>query len=101
MPKTYTLYKPDNPSKKYKIYVISRHGNIKKIQFGAQGMSDFTKHKDIERKYRYIQRHKKRENWSDWTTAGFWSLWILWNRPTIKASLQDTLRRFKLKPETF
>jgi hypothetical protein len=101
MPKTYTLYKADNPYKKYKVYVISKTGNIKKIQFGAKGMSDYTKHKDPERKQRYINRHKKRENWKDPTTAGFWSLWVLWNKTTIRASLADTRKRFKLKPETF
>lgn len=101
MPKTYTLYKSDNSSKKYKVYVISNAGNIKKIQFGAAGMSDYTKHKDSERKERYINRHKKRENWNDPTTAGFWSYWVLWNKPTVKASLSDTLRRFKLKPTNF
>ena len=101
MPKTYTLYKPDNPSKKYKVYVVSKSGNIKKVEFGAFGMSDYTKHKDPERKQRYINRHKKRENWNDPTTAGFWSLWVLWNLTTIRASLQDTRKRFKLRPESF
>ncbi len=100
MTRTYTLYKADNPYKKYKVYVISKNENIKKIQFGAKSYSDFTKHRDAERKQRYIQRHKKRENWKDPTTAGFWSLWILWNKPTIRGSLADTRKRFNLKPET-
>ena len=32
----------------------------KTVSFGAAGMSDFTKHKDPERKDRYINRHKKK-----------------------------------------
>ena len=32
MPQTYTLYKADNQAKKYKVYVVSKTGNIKKIQ---------------------------------------------------------------------
>ncbi len=32
---------------------------IKKAYFGAAGMSDFTIHKDEQRKQRYINRHKK------------------------------------------
>ena len=51
----------------------------KTISFGAAGMSDFTKHKDEERKQRYLDRHRKNENWSDPTTAGFMSRWILWH----------------------
>jgi Family of unknown function (DUF5754) len=101
MPRTYTLYKADNPAKKYKVYVVSNSGRIKKVQFGAAGMSDYTKHKDKERKQRYINRHKSRENWKDPTTAGFWSLWVLWNLPSVNASLADVKRRFRLKSESF
>jgi hypothetical protein len=27
-------------------------------------------------------------------TAGFWSRWLLWNKPTIKESYDDIKRRF-------
>ena len=43
----------------------------KTISFGAAGMSDFTLHKDDDRKQRYIARHQKNENWRDPKTAGF------------------------------
>ena len=56
--------------------------NNRTIHFGSEGMSDYTKHKDPERKERYIKRHQKRENWNDPSTAGFWARWILWNKPT-------------------
>jgi len=64
--------------------------------FGAAGMSDFTKHKDIDRKQRYIDRHHRRENWNDPTSAGALSRYILWNKPTLQASIADYKRRFKL-----
>ena len=32
--------------------------NKKTIPFGARGMSDYTKHKDKDRKNRYLERHK-------------------------------------------
>ena len=60
-------------------------------------MSDFTKHKDPERKERYLKRHKKNENWNNPLTAGALSRWILWNKPTLKASIEDFENRFKLK----
>jgi hypothetical protein len=68
----------------------------KTIHFGAAGMSDYTHHKDPERKKRYMNRHNKRESWSKsgMRTAGFWSRWILWNKPSLSASIQDTQRRF-------
>ena len=61
----------------------------KKISFGAAGYSDSTIHKDPERKNRYIERHKKNENWNNPETAGYLSRFILWNKPTIKESIND------------
>lgn len=99
--KTYTLYRSTNLMKKYDVFVETKIGTIKKVSFGATGYSDYTKHKDPERKQRYITRHKSREKWSKTgiTTAGFWSRWVLWNKPTIRGSLNDTLERFNLKPK--
>jgi hypothetical protein len=64
-------------------------------------MSDFTIHKDEERKQRYIKRHEKNEEWgkSGIDTAGWWSRWLLWNKPSIKESyqdLQDIKKRFNI-----
>ena len=53
-------------------------------------MSDYTINKDDERKQRYVNRHKKNENWNDINTAGFWSKNILWNKKTITESIRDT-----------
>lgn len=69
---------------------------IKTTHFGAAGMSDYTKHKDKERKNRYMSRHRTRENWSNPMTAGALSRWILWNKPTLRASISDYKRRFNL-----
>lgn len=69
-------------------------GRTKTIHFGAAGMSDYTKHKDPHRKQRYINRHRKRENWNNPMTAGALSLHILWNKPTLKASIADYKKRF-------
>ena len=67
----------------------------KTIHFGAKKYSDFTIHKDEERKQRYLNRHKKNENWNDPLTASFYATNILWNKPTITESIRDTNRRFK------
>ena len=67
----------------------------KTISFGAKGYSDFTQHKDPERKQRYLNRHKKNENWNDPKTAGFYAKHILWNKPTIQESIKETNKQFK------
>ena len=59
----------------------------KTISFGAKGMSDFTIHKDEERKGRYILRHKKNEDWEDPLTAGFYAYHVLWNIKLFKKAL--------------
>lgn len=64
------------------------------ISFGAKGYSDFTQHKDPERKQRYLNRHKKNENWYDPKTAGFYATHVLWNKPTLKASVADINKQF-------
>lgn len=82
------IVKSPNSTKKYR--AILPDG--KTVDFGAAGYSDYTKHKDPERKQRYIIRHQKRENWtpSGIHTAGFWSRWILWGEPTLNASKKYT-----------
>lgn len=91
----YFPYKSDKPNKKY--YIITN--NNKKVYFGQAGASDFTLNKKNEaRKQLYINRHKNNENWtkSGIDTAGFWSRWILWHKPTIKESYMDIKKRFNL-----
>jgi hypothetical protein len=70
----------------------------KTVHFGASGYDDFTIHKDEQRKQRYISRHQSNENWyiSGVDTAGFWSRWLLWNKPTIKESLDDIRNTFQI-----
>lgn len=96
--KGYTLVsiKTSNRSGK-KMMALFKHtttGRTKTTHFGFFGASDYTKHKDPQRKQRYITRHKKRENWNDPMTAGALSLYILWNKPTLKASIADYKKRF-------
>ena len=71
----------------------------KTIHFGAKDYSDYTIHKDIGRKQKYIQRHRDRENWSiqGIDTAGFWSRWLLWGEPTLKESIKKIEDKFGVK----
>ena len=70
----------------------------KKISFGAVGYSDYTIHKNPERKERYITRHAKREDWnkSGLKTAGYWSKHLLWNKDTLTKSISDISKKHNL-----
>ena len=89
--KEVTLKKSSNTEKKFDAIVEG-----KKISFGASGYSDFTKHKDPERKERYIERHRVNQNWNDLKTAGAWAKHLLWNKPTITASIKDMEKKFNI-----
>ena len=88
----YYPYKSDKPDKKY--FIIT--SNNKRIYFGQANASDMTIHKNEDRKQRYINKHKANENWtkSGIDTAGFWSRWLLWNKPTINESYQYIKNKF-------
>jgi hypothetical protein len=87
----------EDPDKKYDVKV-KKDDKERTIRIGARGMSDYTKHHDEERKERYISRHQAREDWklSGLLTAGFWSRWLLWNKPSLKESIADVKNRFNL-----
>ena len=85
------ISKSSNKNKKYDARIDGR----KTISFGAAGMSDYTIHKDDERKQRYLDRHRKHENWADYNTAGFYAKNLLWNKKTLSESIKDTNTRFK------
>lgn len=92
--KEVTLKRSPKIDKKFMVKV----GN-KTIHFGAKNYSDYTLHKDKDRMKRYENRHRSRENWkkSGIDTAGFWSKWILWNKPSLKSSIKNTQKRFNIK----
>jgi hypothetical protein len=92
--KTIYLKRSNKIGKKYMVRVDNRT-----IHFGAINYSDYTKHKDIKRKVNYIKRHKVNENWnkSGIKTAGFWSRWLLWNKPTIRDSIKNIENKFNVK----
>jgi hypothetical protein len=79
-------------NKKYEI-VFNKNGKKITRKFGAAGMSDFTIHKDKMRREKYISRHRKDLGTNDPTKPGYLSMFILWNKPSIRASLSDYKRR--------
>ncbi len=86
-----------SPKKDKKLMaVFEKDGRRIERHFGAKGYSDYTIHKDEERMKRYSRRHKSREDWSDPTTNGALSKYILWNKPSLRASISDYKRRFNL-----
>lgn len=78
------------------IFYDENKKKIKTIPFGQAGASDFTQHKDKERRDRYDARHKTREDWTNPMTAGSLSKFVLWSKPTLKEGIADFRKRFNL-----
>ena len=81
-----------NKNKKFNAIINDKkNGKTKTISFGQSGASDYTIHKDPERKERYITRHKNNENWtkSGVGTAGWLSRFILWEKQTLKGAVEN------------
>ena len=65
----------------------------KTVAFGQKGGSAFPDHKDDKTKENWEKRHRVREDWQDYDTAGALSKHVLWNKKTIAASVADLNRR--------
>ena len=97
MYKLLKIMKSDKPNKKMKAIFLNNNTRKQKIvYFGASGYSDYTIHKDNKRKQAYIARHQVNEDFNNPISAGSLSRYILWNKPTIKASIEDYKKRFNL-----
>jgi hypothetical protein len=94
MSEPYKLTKSKRKNKKYSINMgqMIHH-------FGDSRYEDYTEHQNEKRKISYLARHSVREDWSKsgFHTSGFWSRWLLWNKPSIKESIKDIEKRFDIK----
>ena len=91
------IVKSPKPEKKYRAHF----SDGTHTDFGAKGMQNYggvgkERHLDKERKKRYLSRHRSRQNWNSPKTPGALSRWILWNKDTLKKSIADYKKRFKL-----
>tara|TARA_R110000772_G_scaffold214166_1_gene324743 strand:- start:698 stop:1021 length:324 start_codon:yes stop_codon:yes gene_type:complete len=93
-------------NKKYVAIFKLTDGSEKKVHFGQKGARDYTRISDrkssfyikdkTERekvKAAYISRHSK-EKWTSPDTAGSLSRYILWELPTMAASIKAFKKRF-------
>jgi hypothetical protein len=94
-----SIKKLKGDEKKYEAFFLV-NGKQKTQKFGAEGMSDYTIHKDIDRRNRYISRHLKDLNTEDPMRAGYLSMFVLWNKPSFIASLKDYKTRLNIYNQT-
>jgi len=66
---------------------------VKKIHFGDKKYSDFTIHKDEERRKLYVNRHRN-DNLENPLSPGSLSMYILWSKPTIEQGINYYKSKF-------
>lgn len=90
--KKVVIKKSDKSGKKMMAVFTDDNSRSKTIHFGSAGMDDYTKTKDKAQRQRYLDRHRKNENWNNPQTAGALSRWILWGN---SSSLRENIASFK------
>ena len=91
-----------NKNKKLMAKFELENGRTKTTHFGANGYKDYTIYykQDPElakqKRESYIERHRVNEDWNDPTSAGSLSRFILWEKPSIEASIKYYKNKFKL-----
>lgn len=94
MVKLIRVEKSKNPKFKYTAFFQLDNGKTKKTNFGASGASDYTIHKDKDRRTRYRARHKRDLRTNDPMRAGYLSYYLLWGDST---SLKENIMNYKKK----
>ena len=91
----YKLMLSNKPNKRF--MVINPKGKL--IYFGHPDYIVYWEHKDKKRMQQYLKRHKKNEIWSKRgiNTAGWWSRWLNWNKPTLTSSINHIKKKFNIK----
>ena len=80
------------------IFYDDKGKKIKTTQFGDNRYSDYTIHKDKERRNRYRTRHKKDLQNGNYMSPGFLSYYLLWGDSTsLKTNINNYKKKFKLK----
>lgn len=99
------LKKSTRKDKKYMVEYIYK-GIKYMVHFGGikqngKPYEDYTIHKDPKRKKLYIDRHSKESNrWihkkENLKYPSYLSRWLLWNKPTLKDSINDIENKLKI-----
>ena len=82
-----------NESKRFKAYF--KDGTITRFGQTNPKTGTFLDHQDKDLKNNYIKRHLKDLETNDYTKPGFLSIFIAWNKTTLRESIKDFNRRVK------
>lgn len=93
-----SIRKSPNPDKKWRVKLLDEDGDMKTVDFGASGYTDYSMGATDKQRLAYISRHSRNEDWkkSGILTPGFWSRWYLWEKKSRPEALRNIINRFNL-----
>ena len=88
-----TVVEINDKNKRY----IATFTNGKTTKFGQSNpkIGTYIDHNDKTLRKNYIKRHLKDLSTNDYTRAGYLSLFLLWDKPTLKESISSYNKRIK------
>ena len=84
----------NNKNKKLKVVIYKDGIKVKTLHIGDNRYADYIQYYRSspsianERKRLYLLRHHKENNY-DIMSKSYWARYLLWNKPTLKESIQD------------
>ena len=96
----------DRPDKRYMAVFYDKDNKVKTTHFGYAITDDkgikkygstYIDHKNDELKSAYIARHQVNEDFTNYMSAGSLAFHILWNKKSLRESIADYKRRFRLE----
>ncbi len=95
----------DRPDKRYMAVFYDKNNKVKTTHFGYAITDDkgikkygstYIDHKNDELKSAYIARHQVNEDFTNYMSAGSLAFHILWNKKSLRESIADYKKRFRL-----
>ena len=92
---TFEVSESNNKNKKLKVVIYKDAVKIKTFHIGDTRYYDYISYYKNdgpsvanERRRLYLLRHHKEDN-NDFLTRGYWSVKILWNKPTLEEAIKS------------
>lgn len=90
------IVKSPKPDKKWEAQFSTDTEKVKKVNFGAAGMMDFTLGATPEQARLFRARHAKDLKTMDPTRPGYLSYYILWSSPDMARNIRNYKKMFNL-----
>jgi len=86
------------PKKRFLAIFTKEDGKTKKVNFGSKGAYTYIDGADETIKENYLKRHKIREDWDNYMSAGSLSRFIIWGSSrNINENIANFRKKFNLK----